>query len=217
MDRGYKPKNNKNGETFTETSNGSNKFDNGTLGEFIETSTTTDQTPRKRGRPKGSRNKKETITVQKEAVKGKGYKPNKIDKEPEKVYYSEQEAKSTSDFILSTVQTVMYSLVGEVAEFNTVEKILLESSLPKYLQTVELSKLAQTSNALYPLAALVGVSLYGLRIGSAYLEQRKDKSDESTRDNQETTKEEINNNSTEPEKTTRINTTSDLWKKVSTF
>jgi hypothetical protein len=148
----------------------------------------TGETKRGRGRPKGSRNKNrtgETIGLQTEAVTGssKEYKTKK----PR--FMSEQDAENTSNFILSTIQSIAVETMGlgEPAQLNQVESLLLSLSLPKYLSSIELSTIENGAKFMYPLAAILGASMYGLRIGAMYIEKRKETKEQETSASDDTT------------------------------
>lgn len=137
---------------------------------------------RGRGRPKGSRNKtsnnQETISLQDEEVKfDKNANVNSNSKVKSKKsnakLLSEEEVSNTSQFILTTIQTLAVQMVGEEAAFNNIETMLLSISLPQYLATLEVSTIDKTTKLLYPIALLAGFGMYGLRISNVVLEKRK--------------------------------------------
>ena len=135
----------------------------------------TGEIKRGRGRPKGSRNRDksgETIGLQTETLdvgkkERRGRKPR---------FMLQQDAETTSAFILNTIQTVAIETLGLGAEaqFNQVESLLLALSLPKYLASIELSTIENGTKFLYPLAALLGSTMYGLRIAGMVIEKRKE-------------------------------------------
>lgn len=170
-----------NGET-TDTYNqdGSNE-----VGSDYGSSTILQPAPnqtRGRGRPKGSRNKsttnKETISLQDEEVKfDKNANVNanskvKSKKSNEKLL-SEETVNNTTQFILTTIQTLAVQMIGDEASFNNIETMLLSISLPQYLATLEVSTFDKTTKLLYPIALLAGFGMYGLRISNVVLEKRK--------------------------------------------
>jgi len=125
---------------------------------------------RQRGRPKGSTNKsKETITLQEEErLNSKSYTSKKSSR-----FLTKEEAQKTTEFILSTVNDLAVNFVDKDAALNPIETSLLAMSLPEYLTSIELSKLEQGSRILYPIMAIAGISLYGLRVSSIVIEKRK--------------------------------------------
>lgn len=160
---------------------------------------TTEQRKGKRGRPKGSKNKssnttnKETIILESEPeevedntsnvngflndatkyVKNSNAYKNK-NKGKSKKFYSESEAQATADFIIETVQVFTTQLSGTDGSMNVIEQSLLQLSLPKYLETLEVDTVDKTSKFLYPVMGLMGVSLYGLRMVNQILEKRNE-------------------------------------------
>lgn len=181
---------------------------NGTEHESTITETilqpTTEQTAKRRGRPKGSKNKPKegssrrektsTIILEEEtlldssdtinevaenigeattkAVKNSSF--YKKDKKKGAKFYSEKEAAETAEIILGTVEGLAVGLVGDEAAFNVVESTLLRLSLPKYLESMEISTVEKTSKFLFPIMGLVGVSVYGLRIASILIEKKQE-------------------------------------------
>lgn len=137
---------------------------------------------RGRGRPIGSKNKnsanKETISLQDEEVKfDKNANVNANSKVKTKKsnakLLSEEEVNNTSQFILTTIQTLAIQMIGNEAAFNNIETMLLSISLPQYLATLEVSTIDKTTKLLYPIALLAGFGMYGLRISNVVLENRK--------------------------------------------
>lgn len=137
---------------------------------------------RGRGRPTGSKNKnsanKETISLQDEEVRfDKDANVNANSKVKTKKsnakLLSEEEVNNTSQFILTTIQTLAIQMVGNEAAFNNIETMLLSISLPQYLATLEVSTIDKTTKLLYPIALLAGFGMYGLRISNVVLEKRK--------------------------------------------
>lgn len=141
----------------------------------------------RRGRPKGSTNKKTTIFLETEAAvdtdeltddvlksatksvkNSEAYKKRKSGK-----FYTEKQAQETTDLILNTINGIAIGFIGEEASMNGIEASLLNISLPQYLQTLEISTVEKTSAILYPMIGLVGISLYGLRLSSIIMEKRK--------------------------------------------
>lgn len=125
---------------------------------------------RQRGRPKGSTNKnKETISLQEEErLNSKNYSSKKSAR-----FLTKEEAQKTTEFILSTVNDLAVNFIDKEAALNPIETSLLAMSLPEYLSSIELSKLEQGSRILYPIMAIAGISLYGLRVSSIVIEKRK--------------------------------------------
>jgi hypothetical protein len=124
---------------------------------------------RGRGRPKGSTNKpKDTATIQAETLGIPSYKKqtNKSTK------MSEDNADKTALFILDITQKVVTSAFKVDGSFNEVENTLLGMSISNYLQSVEFSTVEKMSKILYPLAAIAGVSMYGLRVANSIQEKR---------------------------------------------
>lgn len=158
--------------TIEPTSNNENTTTDG----YTEPTEPTIKKPR--GRPKGSTNKKaDTIGIEEETVKS--YK--KTVRKDKSSHYTEQEANEISEYILAAVQGVGYSFVGEPALLNSTEKLLFGMSLPAYLQTVNLETINKSKNVIFPLAGILGATMYSIRVIKAYREQQHLKKEEETR------------------------------------
>lgn len=139
---------------------------------------------RGRGRPKGSKNRRETASgsgsgsendkevyaqaifkEEKVALKGKGKKPVS--------FMSEGDAKQTTLFLLTLVEGTFTQQLGEGAKFNSIESLLLTTSLPNILQNMSDEAAAKMLNFLYPLALVIGSSSYSYRLINLYREKQE--------------------------------------------
>lgn len=133
--------------------------------------------PKRRGRPKGSKNKpknqEENITnetrtdseekwigtvSEKVTVKAKRGRPKKQN------FMSIEEASTTANFIVDTAEGFAVQFFGDDGRLNFIEASLIRTSLPKLLTTLEVSTVDKASGILTPLALLAGCGMYGLRL-----------------------------------------------------
>lgn len=141
---------------------------------------------RGRGRPKGSKNRRETASgsgsgngsetakegyaqavfkEEKVTLKGKGKKPVS--------FMSENDAKQTTLFLLTLVEGTFTQQLGDAAKFNSIESLLLTTSLPNILQNMSDEAAAKMLNFLYPLALVIGSSSYSYRLLNLYREKQE--------------------------------------------
>lgn len=133
------------------------------------TGTTAAAGKRKRGRPIGSTNKaknQETIYVQDQV------KQSKSSKQSVKFLSPEESIKLTKQLI-DTTEFIATRFISPEAKMMDEERLLLEFSLPNYLQTIELSTVEKASSLLYPLAALTGATMYAIRLSALTIEKYK--------------------------------------------
>lgn len=130
-----------------------------------------------RGRKPGSKNKpkssEETISLQEEKTFINPDKKSEYKSNSKKKYYTETEAAETAAFLINTMQQFAVALLGNEAALTPPENMLLAYSLPTYLSNIQASTVEKTQSILVPLAAIAGVTLYGVRLSSLYIEKRE--------------------------------------------
>lgn len=132
-------------------------------------------TPKKRGRPAGSKNRtkaQETIFVQEQVAGGSQEKKKKQSAK----FLSQEESTNLTKQILSITDFLAERYLGQQAKMMDEEKLLVEFGLPNILQSIELSTVEKASSMLYPLACFTGVTMYGIRVSGIMMENyRKNK------------------------------------------
>lgn len=153
---------------------------------------------KKRGRPKGSKNKnksttntsEETADFSEETVKGLG----SVKVKSKKRVMDSDDANKITEFILTTVQNLAVQSLGNDAAMNMIEITLLGTSLPKLLTSLEVSTVERMSGVLYPIMGIMGVGLYGLRIASLYKVKNENEAQNTTNQQTPTQNNETNQN-----------------------
>jgi len=122
----------------------------------------------KRGRPFGySPKNKEgdttdvaTITQEKSYV---GDRPKRGRPSKKQNLMSADEAQQITAVILEVVESFGVSTLGENAKFNPIERLSLETCLPKYLSSMKTETLEKANAFIYPIGVIVGFGSYGVR------------------------------------------------------
>ena len=135
---------------------------------------------RGRGRPTGWRKGQTNTNTEKASINFQEEEQvtpstTAFSKRRKKAFMSETEANSTTEFVLATIDMLGVALLKtEEAKLNPLEKGLLISAIPKYLQTLETDTLEKATNLMYPLMGILGVSMYALRVASIVVDKRKE-------------------------------------------
>jgi hypothetical protein len=138
------------------------------------------ETKRRRGRPKGSKNRTEENIFQGQVgqTEVKKGRPKKQKTEDAEKFISTEEAQQISTLILAVIEQFGINLVGEDGRYSPIESTILNASLPAYLSTMKKSTVQKVSAVAYPVAILAGFSMYGIRLGNIKKEQNLAKTQE---------------------------------------
>jgi len=127
----------------------------------------------------------------------------------QKTFMSEQDAQTTTDSLIMIVESFATNLLGDDAKLNMTESIMLRTSLPPLLSSLEISVVEKTSKVLYPIAAITGFVMYGLRLSNMY----KNKLD----NEQAYTEQVYSQEESEPTNNTTMKADNGLWEQRKTI